>query len=124
MSLTIRSETSRMRVIRHALEITDYQAINLPTDGNLLSVAQSRTCPNTQIDLWALDHECGVPNQPAGIYIIGTGSPIPGDLAAELAPETVGGIRAVLPPVVQQFIGTVVTPSGLVWHVFEGPVRR
>lgn len=38
-----------MRIIRHNLDITDYQTVTLPHDGDLLSVAQSRTDRNQLI---------------------------------------------------------------------------
>lgn len=94
-----------MRVIRHELAITDYQTIELPARGSLLSVAKHRRNENGMIDLWSLDLQNGLPTQ-LGIYIVGTGNPMPGDLGP--APH---------------FIGTVVTPIELVWHVFQGPVR-
>lgn len=111
-----------MRIIRHQLSITDYQTVTLPAAGDLLSVAQSRTSPSGLIDLWSLDHEIGEPRT-AAIYIIGTGHPMPDELAAQLVPAYHGGADTVLPMFTQKFLGTVVTPVGLVWHVFEGPVR-
>lgn len=105
-----------MRIIRHAIEITDYQTVTLPHDGDLLSVAQSRTERNALIDLWSIDYEGGEP-QAKGIYIIGTGNPMPAQLSGPVSP-TPGK-----PFPWRQFIGTVVTPCGLVWHVFEGPVQ-
>lgn len=56
--------------------------------------------------MWSLDNDGG-PFR-IGIYIIGTGHTMPVELAVAFpAPR---------------FIGTVVTPSELVWHVFQGPV--
>lgn len=111
-----------MRIIRHELAITDYQEIRLPNAGQLLSVAQSRTSPNTAIDLWSVDHEQGNPGTRA-IHIIGTGNPMPDDLAAQLVPTYSDGCETVYPMFAHNFLGTVVTPSGLVWHVIEGPIR-
>jgi hypothetical protein len=109
-----------MRILRHAIGIVDYQTLELPT-GELLSVAQSRTLPDHSIDLWSIDRETGWPNR-VGIYVIGTGNPMPDVLRSDDDrfnagdPVTGEGWR--------RFIGTVVTPSGLVWHVFAGPVQR
>lgn len=94
-----------MRIIRHQILITDYQTIALPAEGELLSVAQSRTLPDRAIDLWSLDTQRGEPMQ-AGVYVVGTGNPM--DCALEHG---------------RNFIGSVVTPSGLVWHVLQGPVQ-
>lgn len=111
-----------MRIIRHDLDIADYQTVALPADGDLLSVAQSRTNPNGRIDLWSLDFEVGEPRTKAA-YIVGTGNPMPEELAPTLVLEYLNGIATHVPKADQRFIGTVVTPCGLVWHVFEGPVR-
>ncbi|ATN88582.1 hypothetical protein SEA_JALFARM20_98 [Mycobacterium phage JalFarm20] len=97
-----------MRILRHQVAITDYQEIEIP-EGQLLSVAVSRTLPNTAIDLWSLDMENGY-NELHAIWIVGTGNTFP----AQLAKPVIGR---------REFIGTVVTPSGLVWHVFEGARR-
>ncbi len=109
-----------MRIIRHPIAIIDYQEIYLPGEGEVLSVAASREFPNHGIDLWALDYERGE-QRTVTIYVIGTGNPMPTDLAAEMDPHGHGGIPVLLPD--HKFIGTVVTANGLVWHIFEGPVR-
>lgn len=90
-----------MRVIRHQIAITDYQEVTLPASGKPLSVALSRVpdLQNHAIDLWSLDYQM-LAAKTLSIYVVGTGNPIP---------EGVG---------IDSFIGTVVTPSGLVWHVF------
>lgn len=97
-----------MRIIRHKLDIVEYQTIWLPNDGYLLSVAQSRTDPNTKIDLWSNDLEAGE-GHPKGIYIAGTGNSIPEHMRFSIRKR--------------DFLGTVVTPVGLVWHTFEVPVQ-
>jgi hypothetical protein len=107
-------EGARVRVIRHQIAITDYQVIDIPAAGTLLSVERSRTIPDHGIDLWSLDYEYGDARTVA-IYVVGTGNPMPLALARRLSPPTALADKP--------FIGTVVTPSGLVWHVFEGPVR-
>lgn len=124
-----------MRILRHPIEITDYQTITLPNDGDLLSVALSRDDQNGLIDLWSLDFQYGN-GRPAAIYVIGTGNPMPEELRdsantvyrrAEAARGD-GVVHDVfIPPEDplpwRKFLGTVVTPIGLVWHVFEGPIR-
>lgn len=123
-----------MRIIRHSLDITDYQTVMLPHDGDLLSVAQSRTDRNQLIDLWSLDFEYGE-GWTKGIYIVGTGNPMPEQLRdsantryrREEHRYSPGFTNDVFimeedPKPWRNFIGTVVTPCGLVWHVFEGPV--
>lgn len=96
-----------MRVIRHVLSITDYQVVDLPARGSLVSVAVSRTAPDDLIDLWSIDEQVEGGRQ-VGVYIVGTGNPAPVGISH---------------PAIRRFIGTVVTPCGLVWHVFEGVTR-
>lgn len=96
-----------MRIHRYELDITDRQTVTLPLGYELLSVAVSRTDPNGLIDMWAQVPEMATPI-PAVIHIIGTGNPMPDDLTNDRTRR--------------KFLGTVVTPGGLVWHVFEGPV--
>lgn len=107
-----------MRILRHQIGITDYQVIELPAKGQLLSVAMSRALPNMAIDLWSVDHEHGQPHEVA-VYVIGTGNPMPNDLARELDPPE-DSLRLVYP--LQLFLGTVVTPNGLVRHIFQRPL--
>lgn len=124
-----------MRIIRHQLTINDYQTVTLPFDGDLQSVAQSRTSPNDLIDLWSLDFEYGK-GWTKGIYIVGTGNPMPEQLRDSAntryrrdehrySPGFTHDvfIRDEDPKPWRKFIGTVITPCGLVWHVFEGPVQ-
>ena len=96
-----------MRIHRHELEIVDYQTIS--TTGELLSVAQSRTQPNTLIDLWSLSHPNNFPTS-KGLYIVGTGNPMPDQLESEEERFQRGAPS--LPGHWRKFIGTVVTPSG------------
>ncbi|MBF9523062.1 DUF7352 domain-containing protein [Mycobacteroides chelonae] len=124
-----------MRIIRHNLDIADYQTVALPHDGDLLSVAQSRTDRTQLIDLWSLDFEYGQ-RWTKGIYIVGTGNSMPEQLRDSAYkrdrreqdrahPGFVYdyGVPEDDPKPWRHFIGTVVTPCGLVWHVFEGPVQ-
>lgn len=107
-----------MRIIRHSIAITDYQTIKLPGEGQPLSVALSRNLPDHAIDLWSLDEQIGDPRA-VGVYVV---NPMPDTLATHLSwlPHNP---RSLIPPTLTKFIGTVVTPSGLVWHVFDGPVQ-
>ena len=100
-----------MKVIRHELEIADYQEIPVP-EGEFLSVAVSRSAPNTAIDMWTLDKEVSPRPRVVAVYIVGTGNPMPTQLDTD---------DQVWARTWRHFIGTVVTPSGLVWHVFVGP---
>jgi hypothetical protein len=124
-----------MRILRHPLEITDYQLVDLPNDGDLLSVAQSRSNPNFEVDLWSLDYEYG-PGKTVALYVVGTGNPMPTELRDSAYIRDRKEQRRSHPGVVfdygvgmddpmpwRKFLGTVVTPNGLVWHVFGGPVR-
>ena len=111
-----------MRILRHPIRIDDYQTIALPNHGELLSVAVSRAAPNRRIDLWSLDFEQGE-GRAVGIYVVGTGNPMPSELGPTLVPGWFGGADTVIPQLTQRFLGTVVTSSDLVWHVFEGPVQ-
>lgn len=122
-----------MRIIRHELEIRDYQTIALPSQGDLLSVAKSRTDENHNIDMWSLDYEYGACRD-AAVYIVGTGNPMPPQLrdSAQVRFDKQYADEVFRPAVMvsdagpvpwRKFIGSVVTPIGLVWHVFEGPVQ-
>lgn len=97
-----------MRIIRHQIAITDQQWVQLPAGGELLSVAQARTDANTTIDLWSLDVRRGRPVE-VEVFIIGTGNPI-----TDAAQEAM---------LMGKFLGTVVCPNGLVWHVVQGQHR-
>lgn len=97
-----------MRVIRHQIGIVDKQTIELPAYGDLLFVAVSRTIPNHGIDLWSVDFERGRAHT-VDVYVVGTGNPMDEDTQ-----------EAVM---FGKFLGTVVTPSGLVWHVWQGKIR-
>ena len=87
-------------IYRYELKITDYQVISTTTPP--LAVAPGRN--HNGIDLWAFNIE-NVKTVPRSIYILGTGNPI--SVFLDL----------------NRYIGTVVMPNGLVWHVFEGSVK-
>ena len=82
---------------RVTLDVEDEQIVTIHNAGHVLSVAPTRDGGSGQVDLWFTTY----PSEPNGkrwVYMAGTGMPRPGG----------------------RFVGTVVTPSGLVWHVFEG----
>lgn len=114
-----------MRINRHIITITDYQTINLPAKGAALSVALTRgsACEDF-LDLWVYDYQQGKPTR-LGIYIVGTGNPLPPELADQPDFASVPGCDKFVWPITPQgrHLGTVVTPKGDVWHVFEGKVR-
>jgi hypothetical protein len=87
-----------LRVLRYQLDITDYQQVVMREPAKVVSVAQSRSNPNGVIDLWAIGGD-EYQSRQVDIFIVGTGHPMPGFI---------------------NFLGTVITPNGLVWHVWEG----
>lgn len=94
-----------MAIFRKNIAIDDY--VEIPNAGRILSVAASRDGSSGTIDVWfeqpwAIDDT----TKPQAIWIFGTGHGTP------WTPYTRHAWR---------FIGTVVTPSGLVRHVFWGP---
>lgn len=87
------------------LAVEDYQDVTLT--GPPISVAACRDGSSDRIDLW-YEHTAWAtskedPGITRGLYIFGTGHPTPWSI------YTRGNWT---------FIGTVVTPSGLVWHVY------
>jgi hypothetical protein len=84
------------RVLRYPLNIVDRQDILCGYP--ILSVGVSREDPNGKIDMWALALD-GADRVRTRIFITATGHPLPED-----------GLR---------FIGTVITPNQLVWHVWR-----
>ena len=94
-----------MRILRHSGGITDCQVVELPAAGELLSVSVSRVTPDYAIDVWSVDFQIGAPMR-VQVWMFGTGNPI-----SDEAEEAV---------LAGNFLGTVVTPSGLVWHVWQG----
>lgn len=105
-----------MRIVRYPLEIVDYQQVQPLWPGRVLSVAPGRMRPPApggfydpdaqKIDLWCIDDDGSRGANPPpllGVWIVGTGNPMPGGL---LDNDT--GV----------FHGTCVMVNGLVWHVF------
>lgn len=89
---------------RVKVDVTEYQEIDLT--GPPLSVAADRSGASDTIDLWFEHYDAPI-FRPFPIYIFGTGHPVPWNWL-----DTRDRYR---------FIGTVVTPASLVWHVYTGP---
>ncbi|PTR42056.1 hypothetical protein C8K38_111225 [Rhodococcus sp. OK611] len=83
---------------RVTIPVEDEQLIAIHAGGQVLSVAPTRDGRSAHIDLWFTTYPSEDRGDQRWIYIAGTGHPRPPG----------------------RFIGTVVTPSGLVWHAFEG----
>lgn len=94
-----------MRVLRWQLGVVDHQVLAVPAPGRVLSVAASRSIANYGLDLWTIADET-TERVTYDVYVVGTGNPMPAALT---------GVRLVLE---SNFVGTVVTPGGLVWHVW------
>lgn len=90
---------------RVSVIVEDYQELDLT--GLPISVAADRVGFSDRFDLW-YEHLDG--DRPAfkrfPIWVFGTGHPVP---------------WTALNRHHWHFIGTVVTPAGLVWHVYTGP---
>lgn len=106
-------------IYRTQLKIVDYQQITINAGSRLLSVAPAREKYTQKgswgeiqiqgIDLWYINRPEVDPNfqqqtEDVGIYIIGTGNPMP---------NVIGTIHT-------SFLGTCVMDNYLVWHVFSG----
>lgn len=87
-----------MKIWKFPLQITDVQIVTLPVDSEILSVAMQ----GNVLCLWAMCDPDSRSHR-REIEIIGTGNPIE-DAHRQFE---------------RRFIGTVLCPSGLVWHVFE-----
>jgi hypothetical protein len=97
-----------MKILRENLEVIDYQTLILPADAVILSVAPCRS-DREYVDLWYTDPELPEHGErDFGIYIAGTGHRMSVALVIDLEHCA-------------RHLGTCVMPSGLVWHVFEGP---
>lgn len=86
---------------RLQLDVQDYQEIDIT--GRVLSVAADRGGSSDVFDLW-FEHNSATPTT-VGLYIFGTGHPTPWSVFGRDN---------------WRFVGTIVTPSGLVWHVYVG----
>lgn len=90
-----------LSVLRYPIHIADMQTVLMHPPVQILSLAQSRSAPDGLIDVWAIGDDATT-RVPVNVYIVGTGHPLPG--------------AVFLPTAVR--VGTVVTPSQLVWHVW------
>ncbi len=106
-----------MKIHRLTLPVTDRQVVELPWPYRILSVAPART-GGEYVDLWFID-----PNHaPGDATILGfdeqgahVRAPVTGRVVVHIA-----GTGHVIPNDIDDddFIGTCVMPSHLVWHVF------
>ncbi|MCV7255279.1 hypothetical protein H7J86_24250 [Mycobacterium hackensackense] len=93
---------------RVQVPVEDYQELAGLTTGPVISAAATRDGRSDVIDLWFESDAGGrIPPVPRALYIFGTGHPTPWDHWTRYA---------------WTFINTVVTPSGLVWHIYVGPL--
>lgn len=100
---------------RITVNVEDYQELDLT--GPAVSVAADREYRSDRFDLWyehydpdlaGNSHALAGVGQPRALYVFGTGHPVPWTAWTRHA---------------WHFLGTVVTPSGLVWHVYDGPLK-
>lgn len=92
-----------MRIIRNELNLTENQALSLPSPGKILHVAPGRDSSKYTIDVWSIDGEFeeSHPQTYWNIFIYGTGHPMASSIAFAA-----------------EFLGTCVMPDNYVWHVF------
>lgn len=93
-----------MTIYRLQIPVTDQADYELT--GPVISAAPDRGGRSDVIDIW-FEHTGGEPRK-RGVYIFGTGHPQPWN---QWTRDN------------WHFIDTVVTPSGLVWHVYVGPAE-
>jgi hypothetical protein len=91
-------------IYRISVPVEDYQEIEIT--GSPISVAPDRDRFSDRFDLW-FEHYGR--STSCAIWIFGTGHPVPWTESNRLA---------------WTFLGTVVTPATLVWHVYTGPRKR
>lgn len=89
----------RKQVLRTRLSIADNQTVAMHPGGEILSVAYPRDGRTDAIDMWFTSYPFTPEHTESTrtVHVVGTGDERPDG----------------------RFVGTVVTPSGLVWHVFE-----
>lgn len=98
-------------IYRISVEVQDYQELELT--GPAISVAADREYRSDRFDLWYEHYNADGPalmglTRNRALYVLGTGHPAPWTAFTRYA---------------FTFLGTIVTPSGLVWHVYTGPTR-
>lgn len=96
-------------IYRLNVPVTDYQEI---AARRVISVGACRSGRSDVIDIW---YETSPDDNTRaditqGLYIYGTGHPTPWDSRCDRADW--------------RFIGTVITPLGLVWHAYAGPKKE
>jgi hypothetical protein len=91
-------------IFRHTIKVTDPDVQTLQLTGPPISVATDRGGQSDRFDMWY--EEAWDDPRPVTIYVFGTGHPTP----------WTGHTRHAY-----RFLGTVLTPLGLVWHVYVGP---
>lgn len=89
-------------IYRLTLAVVDEQTVQMHEASEILSVAPTRDGGSDQIDLWFTTYPRIRDRVSRVVRMAGTGMQRPDG----------------------QFVGTVVTPSGLVFHVFDGGVQR
>jgi hypothetical protein len=82
---------------RMTIPVADEQIVSMYPGGEILSVAPTRDSRSAVVDLWFTTYPNGIEGHRT-VRMAGTGHPRPHG----------------------RFIGTVITPAGYVWHVFEG----
>ena len=91
---------------RISLQVADYHEIDV--GGPVLSVAADRGGRSDVFDLWFENGD--YPSHKMAVHVVGTGHPLP------------WMSRCTKPA--YRFVGTVVTVSGLVWHVYVSEYLR
>jgi hypothetical protein len=103
------------RILRYPIDLEEYQELEVGWPARILTVALGK---DGGIDLWAVtSDEEDTPRDPVvvPIYIVGTGHPMPREIAiGEI--QVVGGLRE------QGYLGTVVQDR-YVWHIWTGKQR-
>lgn len=122
-----------MRIVRYELEIVTYQQIQPLWPGRILAVKPSRyqefpygdprwMTQNQKIDMWCIDDSDNAPQRPPilGVWIVGTGNPMPAELLARPPAYDVMATGPIDPMLWLQheYQDTCVMANGLVWHVF------
>lgn len=93
-------------IYRIPVEVKDFQELML--SGKPISVAADRAGRSDMFDLWYENDPDNVP-MTRGLHVFGTGHPLPWNRFTRVD---------------YVFLGTVVTPADLVWHVYLGPAPR
>lgn len=116
-----------MRIVRYELELVDYQQVQPLWPGMILAVKPGRlpsgyaypeaAHPFQKIDMWCIDESAAPVAESSkvpvlGVWIIGTGNPIPDDLRLRIITGDHG------------YRDTCVMANGLVWHVFASSMEH